>query len=587
MWWSGERVRSMLRAASGVCSVRRRDRQVMCLAGGLWVLVGLVVGGVACRTDEIVTPRPVQRQIPQVGGDVHLIHWDALGDDSLWAYVSASRRQADVGLRSPGRKGMDKGRVLISASERAVALQSLESEPGVQLLRVDTLLPIAKVLLTDKRALRALRNNPFVEYVEPAAFVDPHSRRTLGWASLAWGCNKEQYMGPRANTYIWPGDLLPWNYRVMNIDSAWIYSNGRGVTIGIVDTGVDENVGELNAFFDSFMSGGRVFDKTATNAAYDASNPWHDNCGHGTRIASVIGAPRNGYGIVGVAWGANLYAVRVDDDVVLTEVEATRLGIRAAASRARIVAMAFGTYAHYSSIAQEISHWYYNSDRLLLAAAGTTNCIDPFHYVTFPGTLETVTTVTGFQYGGGLACNVSHGWQVDFAAYTNQPAQGLHGMGTTLTGIDGSSGATAVIAGMAALYLSLNPSASRSQILTALAYAASPTGFKSPQWGYGAPDGLCLVSAMCTAWIEGPNLIQESGTYTWTVRQAASPGPFEYRWSSGETTQTITRDVVVYPGMLEYAFDLNVLVSDTRSGRTRTDRKTVVVRYPYNCPTCY
>ena len=101
------------------------------------------------------------------------------------------------------------------------------------------------------------------------------------------------------------------------------------------------------------------------------------------------------------------------------------------------------------------------------------------------------------------------------------------------------------------------------------------------------PDGLCLVSAMCTAWIEGPNLIQESGTYTWTVRQAASPGPFEYRWSSGETTQTITRDVVVYPGMLEYAFDLNVLVSDTRSGRTRTDRKTVVVRYPYNCPTCY
>jgi hypothetical protein len=552
------------------------------------VAIVLSAGTSGCRTDQIVTPRAqVQRELPQRMNNAHLIHWDALSDDSLWVYISASRGQADVGLRSPGKRGMDRGRVLLGAAERAAVLQSLEGQQGVQVLRADTLLPIAKVLLSDKRALRALRESPVVEYVEPAAFVDPHSRRTLGWASIDWGCSVGPYAGPLVNTYVWPGDVLPWNYRVMNIDSAWINSTGRGVTIGIVDTGVDENVGELNWYFDDFMSAGRTFTKMATKPAYNASNAWHDNCGHGTRMASVIGAPRNGYGIVGVAWGANLHAVRVDDDVILTEVEATRLGIRDAASRARIVAMAFGTYAYYSSIAQEISYWYYNSDRLLLAAAGTTSCLDPFHYVTFPGTLETVTTVTGFQYGGGLACNVSRGWQVDFAAYTNQPAQGLVGMGTILSGIEGSSGATAVIAGMAALYLALHPSASRWQLLTALTYAASPTGFRSPLWGFGAPDGLCLVGEMCTAWIEGPNLIQESGTYTWTIRQAASPGPFNYRWSSGETTQTITRDVTVYPGMLEYAFQLNMSITDNRNGRTRSDNKTVIVRYPYSCPTCY
>src|SRR5690606_25354392 len=83
----------------------------------------------------------------------------------------------------------------------------------------------------------------------------------------------------------------------------------------------------------------------------------------------------------------------------------------------------------------------------------------------------------------------------------------------------------------------------------------------------------CLVKEMCTAWIEGPNLIQQSGTYTWRIRQAASPGPFAYQWGSGETTETITRYVSVYPGMPESAFLLSMSIRDTRNGRTRTDNR--------------
>ena len=88
-------------------------------------------------------------------------------------------------------------------------------------------------------------------------------------------------------------------------------------------------------------------------------------------------------------------------------------------------------------------------------------------------------------------------------------------------------------------------------------------------------------------WIDGPNLIQQSGTYTWKAQQRSSPGPIAYQWSTGQTSQTISRNIVVYPGMPEYAFTVSVTVRDTRNGKTRTISKLVVVRDPYQCPTCF
>lgn len=560
---------------------------------GRTVLVLVMLAGVAvtgCNYDEPLRPVDPSVAPAVVSGGAEdadrITRWDRLNDDSLWTHIVAAQGLADVGLRPPGRaSGMERGRVTVARAARASYAAALRAQKGVQVLSVDTLLPILKVRLENRQALANLRRLPHVQYVEPGAFTNVNNRRGFGWNDIEFGCSVTGYSGP-GNYYITPGDVLPWNYRYMKIDSAWAKTSGKGVTIGIVDTGIDEKVPELNGYFQSGMSSARHIIRLATKPNVGSMYGWHDTCGHGTRMASVVAGPRNGIGTLGVAWGANLLMVRVDDDVILTEVEATRLGIRLAAQNAQVVAMAFGTYAHYSSIAQELEYWYFNSQRILIAAAGTTACWDPNKWITFPGTLSTVWTVTGFDQHG-LACNSSRGPQVDFAAYTGQPAQGLHTLGSTLAGLHGSSGATAVIAGMAGLYLAFKPGATRADVLSALTYAASPTGGRSPLWGFGVPNALCLVKEMCTAWIEGPNLIQQSGTYTWRIRQAASPGPFAYQWGSGETTETITRYVSVYPGMPESAFLLSMSIRDTRNGRTRTDNRLVVVRYPYDCPTCF
>jgi subtilisin family serine protease len=71
------------------------------------------------------------------------------------------------------------------------------------------------------------------------------------------------------------------------------------VDVAVLDTGIQANHPDLN------VVGGRNF---ATGKSYG------DGHGHGTHVAGTIGALDNGIGVVGVAPGARLWAVRVLDN---------------------------------------------------------------------------------------------------------------------------------------------------------------------------------------------------------------------------------------------------------------------------------
>ena len=84
--------------------------------------------------------------------------------------------------------------------------------------------------------------------------------------------------------------------------------DGRGrerANIAIIDTGLDIDHPDLNVVGGVDCSDGTpIFDR----ARYD------DFDGHGTFIGGVAGAKDNGFGVVGVAPGASLWAARVQDD---------------------------------------------------------------------------------------------------------------------------------------------------------------------------------------------------------------------------------------------------------------------------------
>jgi subtilisin len=67
------------------------------------------------------------------------------------------------------------------------------------------------------------------------------------------------------------------------------------VDVAILDTGIDPRHPDLNVFQSISFAGGRTGDQN----------------GHGTHVAGIIGAKDNTIGVVGVAPGARLWAVRV------------------------------------------------------------------------------------------------------------------------------------------------------------------------------------------------------------------------------------------------------------------------------------
>ncbi|KAF9526569.1 peptidase [Crepidotus variabilis] len=95
-------------------------------------------------------------------------------------------------------------------------------------------------------------------------------------------------------------------------------TSGKGIKIGIIDTGVDYTHPVLGAGFGPGhkIAGGYDFVGNAFNGKDSAPMPDDDpldQCnGHGTHVAGIIGAiPGNQFNISGVAYDAELYAYRV------------------------------------------------------------------------------------------------------------------------------------------------------------------------------------------------------------------------------------------------------------------------------------
>ena len=89
-----------------------------------------------------------------------------------------------------------------------------------------------------------------------------------------------------------------------NAASAWNAGwAGQGVTIAVVDTGID---------IDSPEFAGRIHGASRDMLSDTSARGFNATDDHGTNVAMVAAAARNGTGIVGIAWGAMIMALRSD-----------------------------------------------------------------------------------------------------------------------------------------------------------------------------------------------------------------------------------------------------------------------------------
>ena len=96
----------------------------------------------------------------------------------------------------------------------------------------------------------------------------------------------------------------PWGVRRVHAPDAWALGlgDGAGVKVAVIDTGIASKHPDLAGV----VAGGY-------NARSGPDDAWQDDNGHGTHVSGTIAARKDGKGVVGVAPGVRLYAVKVLD----------------------------------------------------------------------------------------------------------------------------------------------------------------------------------------------------------------------------------------------------------------------------------
>jgi subtilisin len=95
-----------------------------------------------------------------------------------------------------------------------------------------------------------------------------------------------------------PQQKIDWGTKLIGADRAWAKYKGRGIKIGIIDTGIDYNHPDLAPNIKKIRS---FIDDTD---GYDANF-------HGTHIAGIAAGADTGIGVIGVAPEAELYVAKV------------------------------------------------------------------------------------------------------------------------------------------------------------------------------------------------------------------------------------------------------------------------------------
>ncbi|MFI1797023.1 type VII secretion-associated serine protease mycosin [Streptomyces sp. NPDC020379] len=256
-----------------------------------------------------------------------------------------------------------------------------------------------------------------------------------------------------------------WHLDAMHADEMWQVSTGKGITVAVIDTGVDDTLPDLHGQ----VLEGKDFSNQTGGAHTDVAN-------HGTQMAVLIagtGKRPGGNGSFGLAPGVKILPLRVSDGAdSKNEAEATRnfsatvsAAIRYAAdSDAKILSISMGQQSGDVQI-QKAVRYARDKGKLILAAVGNNG--EKGNAVEYPAATPGVLGVAAVDRDGMATRESEHGPQVDLAA----PGEGIVSAcvgGTQLCKGHGTSAATALTSASAALIWSVHPTWTANQITRVL-----------------------------------------------------------------------------------------------------------------------
>lgn len=266
-------------------------------------------------------------------------------------------------------------------------------------------------------------------------------------------------------------DFITWGAsRIKAIEAQMEFGlTGKGVKVAVIDTGI-------TPYKDLKVSGGVSF--------VDYTDSYLDDNGHGTFVAGVIASRRNNYGLLGIAPGVELYAIKVlDQNGQGNEEDLVKAIEWAIANDIDIINISFGSTEDSQEVRKAIKKAW-QSGIVIVGAAGNLGG-DGKQSVTTPASYAEVISVGAIDHDNVRLDFSSYGAKLDFMA----PGVDVVGWAIVDQFVvgNGTSAAAPHVTGAIALLKEYAPDLTPNQVVHALKKNAVDLGQKS-EYGYGLID---------------------------------------------------------------------------------------------------
>jgi len=383
---------------------------------------------------------------------------------TLVAAIGMSASFAALAANNVSQQDYARGRILIEARDglSSADLDKIVNVPGHKRRKLGQ----GKIQVVELPAyasetglVQRLSHNPHIKFAE----LDRRVKSTLAV--------NDPYVGSE------------WHLDKIGAGAAWDTTQGGGVTIAILDSGVDTTHPDLAP------------NLVAGYNAYDSNDNVADVCGHGTAVAgTAAAASNNGVGVAGVAGQAKIMPVRVAylnsaDNGCYAYYSTIASGLTYAADHgARIANVSYGGVSASAAVTSS-ANYMKSKGGLVFISAGNTGSDQGYA----PTTAMVVVSATD-------PSDLIASWS-SFGSFVALSAPGTNIWTTSRGGIyqgwNGTSFSSPLTAGVAALLMSAVPALSNAQVENLLYSTAVDLGTagRDPYFGFGRVDAAAGVRA--------------------------------------------------------------------------------------------
>jgi type VII secretion-associated serine protease mycosin len=274
------------------------------------------------------------------------------------------------------------------------------------------------------------------------------------------------------------------------ITSAWAVTKGAGITIAVIDSGVDGTHPDLRGV----VVGGTDF---SGHGASNGQRPTGPEPEHATMVASLAaGRGHGGAGVIGAAPAASVLSISIGfGDAATDSDDQIAKAVRWAVDNgAKVINMSFTRNTlDWPESWDDAFLYAMSKDVVIVAAAGNRGSGTP--EVGAPASMPGVLTVAGVDKAGRVSQGASaQGITIGVAAPSEQLVGALPGGGYALW--DGSSGAAPIVAGIVALVRAAHPDLDAANVINRIVSTATPAGANGndPLYGFGLVNAAAAVS---------------------------------------------------------------------------------------------